>query len=373
MLPNDLDLVLTTGANPNPTPTRPSAQGFCVQATSQVIGARCLRVTRQKKIKLLEEWRKKKKKVSGRSTFPTLRGRPRDKGRYHGGQYHGLEVDLWRSLKGGRQRSTSGGRPLVLSNPAVAAAQKLLGALGLDWPPRQIRERILVCIGNPTWCGGHHRKGHRAAPAKELAKQIARRNKTLVLDEYLTSQLCPHCGAQLERTRAKHVRFWRCPTCDDADTEHNKDFLAALSLIQIGLSLLLTGRRPTAWQRPEKKVVTSTSATTDKKRKAPAAKKKAKATNARKQGATPTTGAAVTKRARKQQQQEARVDEAEEGQVDLASRPRRQRRVRQQDRAPARQRCAEARGGPAQLRGEEGTPAGCRARPGELAQRRTQQ
>ena len=49
------------------------------------------------------------------------------------------------------------------------------------------------------------------------------------------------------------MRYWRCGKCDADGREHNKDYLAAVSMIQIGITLLLTGSRPAPWRRPERK------------------------------------------------------------------------------------------------------------------------
>ena len=81
---------------------------------------------------------------------------------------------------------------------------------------------------------------------------MGRKFKTIVVDEYLTSQLCPFCAGELKKSRAYSIRFYKCPH-DDADEkkkEHNKDYLAAYSVLQLGLALLL-GERLDPWQRKD--------------------------------------------------------------------------------------------------------------------------
>ena len=147
-------------------------------------------------------------------------------------------------------------RKAVIAEAAEAplvAAQQLLAAMGVAATSRQARDRMVVFLGNPTWCSSEQHGGNRSAPAKALRDEIAARYKTLIIDEYLTSQQCPTCGDKLERTRARRVRYWRCGKCDADGREHNKDYLAAVSMIQIGITLLLTGSRPAPWRRPERK------------------------------------------------------------------------------------------------------------------------
>lgn len=59
---------------------------------------------------------------------------------------------------------------------------------------------------------------------------------------------CPFCFGFLERTRQDVFRYYRCPH-DDERHEHNKDALAALSILRIGLSLVFTGERLAAFDR----------------------------------------------------------------------------------------------------------------------------
>ena len=133
----------------------------------------------------------------------------------------------------------------------LVVARKLLDALGVAGVSnRALRQRICIFIGKPTFGAV---RGHRAAPAKSLVRALARRFQTIVLDEYNTSQKCPSCGGQMEETRADSYRFKRCECAAADSAEQNKDFAAAFSMIQIGLSLVLFGKRPAPWARPEQR------------------------------------------------------------------------------------------------------------------------
>ena len=106
-----------------------------------------------------------------------------------------------------------------------------------------------------------------AAAAKQMA--------TIGLNEYYTSQKCKACGSQLVRTRGWSVRFWRCPHSELNGTgvridgeaeagnfkreggrpdgkwrhvaEENKDVIAAMAMLRIGVCVLIDGGRPVEW------------------------------------------------------------------------------------------------------------------------------
>ena len=127
-------------------------------------------------------------------------------------------------------------------------ARRLLDSIGLGHVGNgNVRRRVLLFAGNPVFANGKWCKGHMAAPAKQLLAGMARRFKTFVIDEYLTSQLCPFCAHWLKKTRGRSVRHFRCEN-DASKREHNKDYLAAFSMLQLGLALLL-GERLDPWQR----------------------------------------------------------------------------------------------------------------------------
>ena len=79
----------------------------------------------------------------------------------------------------------------------------------------------------------------------------------------MTSQLCWSCGQRIVKTRGWSVRHHRCPhrtPPTDGPTmvrnrhgkqrhvhEENKDTIAALSMLRIGVTLLLTGKKLKPW------------------------------------------------------------------------------------------------------------------------------
>ena len=97
----------------------------------------------------------------------------------------------------------------------------------------------------------HAAKGAQAAPASALVDELARRYQTAVINEYLTSKCCPRCGAWLLKARTTSVRFWRCADASTGSKEENKDYLAAFSMLQLGLYLAVTGKRLAPWRRSE--------------------------------------------------------------------------------------------------------------------------
>jgi len=129
-------------------------------------------------------------------------------------------------------------------------AERLWQMVGIDLSKierRWLRRRVLVFCGNPTFAN-KARRGHRYAPAKQLLRELGQRFWVLVVDEYLTSQRCPFCAGWLAETTPGVARYKHCEH-DVHHASHNKDALAALSMLRIGLAVLLTGHRPQAWHR----------------------------------------------------------------------------------------------------------------------------
>jgi hypothetical protein len=67
---------------------------------------------------------------------------------------------------------------------------------------------LLVVVGQPRFGAV---RGHAPAPAKAFVEVLGTRFRTFVLSEYSTSKRCDVCGAPLIKTRARSVRYWRCP------------------------------------------------------------------------------------------------------------------------------------------------------------------
>jgi hypothetical protein len=113
--------------------------------------------------------------------------------------------------------------------------------------------------------GGAHHKGHKAAPMADYVRAVANKCRLFTVSEFYTSQKCWQCGSQLLRTRGWSWRYWRCPHSeknghgkDGSNTvvkkgkrrhvaEENKDVVAAMSMVRIGIMLLVSGNRPAEW------------------------------------------------------------------------------------------------------------------------------
>lgn len=76
----------------------------------------------------------------------------------------------------------------VAANAPLVAAKKLVKLLDLNMSDRELRDAMVVTVGNPTFAARPCR-GHRAVPAKKLVQKFGARYPTLVMDENLTSQV----------------------------------------------------------------------------------------------------------------------------------------------------------------------------------------
>jgi hypothetical protein len=132
----------------------------------------------------------------------------------------------------------------------VRAVRRVLDVLGASAvTDRQIRDRIVIVVGNPTF--GPTYRGYRASPAKKLVLELARRFQTFVVNEYMTSQRCAECGAPTAQTRDGVVRYRHCTATHPHPPAQgdNKDFTAALSMLRIALNLWIYGERPLPWKK----------------------------------------------------------------------------------------------------------------------------
>jgi hypothetical protein len=135
------------------------------------------------------------------------------------------------------------------------------------WPCTKCDDRLLFYVGDPK-AGSKSFKGKRAGACAAFVDAARRQFVTFLLSEYYTSQKCWQCGAQLVKTRGHSYRFWRCPHSLLNGTgqgvpgrpnmvmrggkqrhvaEENKDVVAALSMLQIGIRLMIDGARPAEW------------------------------------------------------------------------------------------------------------------------------
>ena len=109
---------------------------------------------------------------------------------------------------------------------------------------------------------GFQSKGHRSAPAQSLMRYLARFFPVVLIGEPYTSQQCSKCVfGKLEKIEEKgSTRHWFCknPDCCSVNKDGSKydkfivhkDKSAPLNFTTIFASLLLTGKRPTAFCHP---------------------------------------------------------------------------------------------------------------------------
>jgi hypothetical protein len=143
-------------------------------------------------------------------------------------------------------------------------------------PATKHDDRVVFFVGQPR-AGQQTHAGHRSGDSMQFVAAAARQMVTIGLNEYYTSQKCKECGSQLVRTRGWSVRFWRCPHSelngtgknihvhgvDEAGNfkreggrpdgkwrhvaEENKDVIAAMAMMRIGVCVLIDGGRPVEW------------------------------------------------------------------------------------------------------------------------------
>jgi hypothetical protein len=141
-------------------------------------------------------------------------------------------------------------------------------------PATKHDDRVVFFVGQPR-AGQQTHAGHRSGDSMQFVAAAARQMVTIGLNEYYTSQKCKACGSELKRTRGWSVRFWRCPhselngtgvsihAVDEAGdfkreggrpdgkwrhvAEENKDVIAAMAMMRIGVCVLIDGGRPVEW------------------------------------------------------------------------------------------------------------------------------
>ena len=105
-------------------------------------------------------------------------------------------------------------------------------------------------------------KGHRGAPARFLMRYLARFFPVFVVREPYSSQNCPKClVTKLLEMDMEGTRHWYCPKSDCRSINKkdgtkydkfivHKDISAPMNFITIFVTVLLTGKRPTAFCIP---------------------------------------------------------------------------------------------------------------------------
>lgn len=122
-------------------------------------------------------------------------------------------------------------------------------------------KKVVVFFGQCTF--GGLRGSHKVA-TESFRRALSKRCLVIVVDEYLTSQLSWCCGAKMVKTRGHSYRYWRCPNRESkqekgrdgklrSSAEENKDVVACISMLRIGLGLILDGTRPVKWARPARR------------------------------------------------------------------------------------------------------------------------
>jgi hypothetical protein len=141
-------------------------------------------------------------------------------------------------------------------------------------PATKHDDRVVFFVGQPR-AGQQTHAGHRSGDSMQFVAAAAKQMVTIGLNEYYTSQKCKACGSELKRTRGWSVRFWRCPHSELNGTgvsihgvdeagdfkreggrpdgkwrhvaEENKDVIAAMAMMRIGVCVLIDGGRPVEW------------------------------------------------------------------------------------------------------------------------------
>ncbi len=130
----------------------------------------------------------------------------------------------------------------------------------VDTPPTKFNADVTVFCGSVRF---GNVSGYESSRAKSFVEELGKAQRVILLSEFMTSQLCWSCGEKIVKTRASSVRYHRCPhraPPTDGPTmvknrqgkqrhvhEENKDTIAALSMLRIGVTLLLTGKKLKPW------------------------------------------------------------------------------------------------------------------------------
>jgi hypothetical protein len=92
---------------------------------------------------------------------------------------------------------------------------------------------VVAFVGVPTFKTSM--RGFAPTPAKDFVEALAKVLRVIMLGEAYTSQRDWLCAAMLTRVSKTTHRHWRCD--ERPDEMQNKDFVACLSLLRIGLLL----------------------------------------------------------------------------------------------------------------------------------------
>lgn len=110
----------------------------------------------------------------------------------------------------------------------------------------------ILVIGIPTFQSSM--KGKRSSCPKAIIEYLKRFFPVVMINEFNTSKLCPCCHEYLvHKQGTKGTRVWECkhgcksPKHPEKSLIVNKDVSAALNIFTIFITLLSTGKRPSAF------------------------------------------------------------------------------------------------------------------------------
>ena len=103
--------------------------------------------------------------------------------------------------------------------------------------------------------------GHAPAPSKELRERLKQHCKVVLIDEYLTSQICSHCHSKLKAFKRDGAEVHGIRVCPNQECRitWNRDFNAAINMHHLLFNVLNGSSRPTALRRPCGVLKTTTS------------------------------------------------------------------------------------------------------------------
>jgi hypothetical protein len=101
-------------------------------------------------------------------------------------------------------------------------------------------------------------RGNQSSAPVAITTFLATKFPVFFIDEYNTSKLCPKCFQELKVVRNTRNRHWICKnvlcrSVPDHDFLVHKDKSAAINMFLCFLSMLMCGKRPKQFRRPERK------------------------------------------------------------------------------------------------------------------------
>ena len=121
------------------------------------------------------------------------------------------------------------------------------------------RKNIIIAFGSANV--GSCVRGNPPIAAKAFRRHCQKRCKVVLIDEYLTSQVCSKCGKRNlrpmrymkwveEAKEARSHNIWAVQVCRDCGTVWNRDVNASNNILAIFKSLNSNGERPPQFRRP---------------------------------------------------------------------------------------------------------------------------